>query len=117
VTRVPAGSLWVFTGHSVRSVSKSSLTAIESPLPEATPSCRRPQQALVPAPGSGWLAASKVPASDGAYRYILINRRSKAVSTGLITSSLAPTSPIGGLAQRVGRALGWCLRRRAAWLA
>ena len=76
-----------------RTVSVQSLTHRD----RATPS--RPdallslacQQALVPASRYGWLAASEAPASDGAYRYILINRRSRSVSTGLITSPLALT--------------------------
>jgi hypothetical protein len=91
VTRVPARSLWG-SHRPQRTVSAHLLTHRD----RVTPFSRRnallspPPAGAGPRPASGWVAASKVPASDGAYRDILINRRSTAVSTDWITSSLAP---------------------------
>jgi hypothetical protein len=92
VARPCAGLLWVITEHSVRPASRSSQTAIESRVQDRSPSCCRPAGPAAdllggagPAPRYGWLSASEIPASGGAYRYVLINRRSRSVSTGLVT--------------------------------
>ena len=84
VTRLPAGSLWVITGHSVRPASN----------PHTARSSHARRRIIVsppfpagagPAPRYGELVTSEVSASDGADKYVLINRSSTSMSTGLVT--------------------------------
>jgi hypothetical protein len=78
-------SLWVITGHSERSASTSSPSAIESRAPtDHRPAANR-QQGLVARPRWGGLVTSEVWTCDGVDNYVLINRSSTSMSTGVLT--------------------------------